>query len=270
MQPRHRAVAGLLAGVLLGLGATWIVLSLRGPDDRDSTDTDGGAGSAAATSSSLAATTVDQVDTATTAASSTSVVVTSPDTTETTVPVVPLPDTLVMGRVVEVSRGSGFRAAALGRPGYLVGPMTLTIEGYGEVEIPAETIIDQLCLELGIEPPGEQPAPLPPCYVRVDVGPGGRALDLIVLQYSRAEDIDFESTYVNTEVIGATASTVIVSDYLRDKAIAWPIAPGVVFWCSGIEWEPPTFPREPDLTAYELTVDTTIGAVTRMVCRASF
>ncbi len=200
------------------------------------------------------------------------VTVTSGPTTSTSTTAVSadLPGTIVMGRVVSMSHPADFSAFRNADERIVIGPTVLTTAGFGEVAVPAGTIIDRLCTELDIALPGEQPPVTEPCVVRVDIGEDGAALDVFVMTPRGGRSNRLRIVEVKGEVIGATPSSVILFDRKRDRPVAWPLRNGVEFRCVTRSWEPPEYPQPPELTYYVMIVNVERGAVIRLECELGF
>ena len=174
-----------------------------------------------------------------------------------------------MGKVTSFVQDEGFTVELIPRRGLSIGPATITIEGGGELFVPAGTMIRRQCAELEIVVPGFIPEPGGPCHVRVDADEDGTVHGLWVLEVVEYDDYPTEYRTLG-EVAGATASSVIMYDKVMLRDVEWPLAPGVQFLCSGTSWEPPDYPHEPNPQSYYMYLDLEAGAIVRAQCQLSF
>lgn len=214
----------------------------------------------------LATTSVDPV--AVSSTTSTSVLVTQDTTASIEAPVLDV----VIGRVTSVDRDNSFSAARIDprRKGLAIGPLTMAVDERGPFLVPAGTVIDVQCAELDIALPGELLRPGDPCHVRVDVDEAGIVHSMWILTVTEEELSGRVSISVSGDVVGATATDVVIHDRIRDTDVEWLLAPGVVFECAPHEWIPPDYPTPPDRITYDLFLDIEDDTVTRLQCRGSF
>jgi hypothetical protein len=184
--------------------------------------------------------------------------------------VAPLVAEIAIGRVEWIERGEGFSARRTADEAVVFGPAIVSIEGHGEVQVPAGTVIDRPCPELRLALSNESPPGGGPCYVRADVDTAADVIDMWIINPTVGEDGSVLELVVGGTVVGATETEVLLQDKVRDRVVAWPLAPDVEFFCGGEWWTPPDFPSPPSPTSYFLSIDDATDLVTYLRCSGGF
>lgn len=119
--------------------------------------------------------------------------------------------TTVFGRVIQHEALPGYEAEWVGGGspgGWLVGPMTLTLESGQLLVLDARTFVDRICDDI----PVEQEANPTPCWMIADVDANGRVRRVLILGYEEQDPYPDKIVFTYAAGLRIASDTLVVTD----------------------------------------------------------